>query len=140
MPNDPYANLDPVFRARLKVFESELLKRNIRAEPTSGYRSMAAQRALYAQGRTAPGRIVTKAKPGSSAHNFGMAMDYVPVVGHRTYHVKPLWWVKFGLAARAARLAWGGLWKFRDRCHVELPDWRKRVYATHARHNPQNGL
>ena len=123
-----YANLDPVFRARLRVFESELLKRNIRAEPTSGYRSMEAQAALYAQGRTAPGRIVTKAKPGQSSHNFGMAMDYVPVVGgHRTYNVKWKWWLKMGLAARAAELAWGGWWlRLQDRPHVELPGWKKR--------------
>ena len=123
-----YDNLDPTFRARLKVFESELLKRNIRAERTSGYRSVAAQAALYAQGRTTPGRRVTKAKPGQSPHNFGMAMDYVPVVNsRRTYNVKVTWWLAFGWCAKKAGLGWGGSWKrFLDRPHVELPGWQKR--------------
>ena len=34
------------------------------------YRTKDEQAALYAQGRTAPGKIVTHAKPGESAHNF----------------------------------------------------------------------
>jgi peptidoglycan L-alanyl-D-glutamate endopeptidase CwlK len=33
------------------------------------------QDALYAQGRTAPGRVVTDARPGFSWHNFGRAYD-----------------------------------------------------------------
>jgi peptidoglycan L-alanyl-D-glutamate endopeptidase CwlK len=35
---------------------------------------------LYAQGRTAPGHIVTNAKAGQSAHQYGMALDFVPLV------------------------------------------------------------
>lgn len=42
---------------------------------TCGERSYAESDALYAQGRTAPGRIVTNARGGQSAHNFGIAID-----------------------------------------------------------------
>jgi peptidoglycan L-alanyl-D-glutamate endopeptidase CwlK len=42
---------------------------------TQGLRSWAQQDALYAQGRTAPGKIVTNAKGGQSYHNFGLAFD-----------------------------------------------------------------
>lgn len=35
------------------------------------------QAELYAQGRTAPGPIVTNAAPGTSWHNFGFAVDVV---------------------------------------------------------------
>lgn len=42
---------------------------------TAGLRTLAIQAALYARGRTAPGEIVTYAKPGSSAHNWGLAID-----------------------------------------------------------------
>jgi hypothetical protein len=38
-------------------------------------RSFAEQDALYAQGRTKPGKIVTKARGGFSNHNFGVAFD-----------------------------------------------------------------
>lgn len=40
-----------------------------------GTRSWDQQAALYAKGRTAPGPKVTNAKPGSSMHNFGLAID-----------------------------------------------------------------
>ncbi|MFJ5622021.1 M15 family metallopeptidase [Peribacillus loiseleuriae] len=41
-----------------------------------GYRSIAEQDKLYAQGRTAPGKVVTNAKGGQSNHNYGLAVDY----------------------------------------------------------------
>ena len=41
-------------------------------------RSMATQAALYAQGRTRPGPVVTNARAGHSFHNFGLALDVVP--------------------------------------------------------------
>lgn len=41
-----------------------------------GLRTIKEQDALYAQGRTAPGKIVTKAKGGSSFHNYGLAFDF----------------------------------------------------------------
>lgn len=44
---------------------------------TQGLRTIEEQDALYAQGRTAPGNIVTNAKGGSSLHNFGLAFDIV---------------------------------------------------------------
>lgn len=53
----------------------------------SGYRSLEEQRQLYAQGRTpqeiaqrvskrGSGGSVTDAPPGSSAHNYGLAVDF----------------------------------------------------------------
>jgi peptidoglycan L-alanyl-D-glutamate endopeptidase CwlK len=47
---------------------------------TSTYRDKESQAAIYAQGRTKPGRIVTYAKPGQSWHNFRLAFDFVPIV------------------------------------------------------------
>jgi peptidoglycan L-alanyl-D-glutamate endopeptidase CwlK len=42
----------------------------------SGYRSFAEQARLYFQGRTVRGPIVTNARPGQSAHNYGIAVDF----------------------------------------------------------------
>ncbi len=50
----------------------------------SGYRSHEAQNALYSQGRTTKGNIVTNAKGGESMHNFGVAVDYA-FVGSTPY-------------------------------------------------------
>lgn len=43
-----------------------------------GLRAWSDQAKLYAQGRTAPGPIVTHAQPGYSWHNFGLAVDVCP--------------------------------------------------------------
>lgn len=39
-------------------------------------RTQAEQDALFAQGRTKPGPVVTKAKFGQSFHNYGLALDF----------------------------------------------------------------
>lgn len=41
-----------------------------------GLRTIEEQNALYAQGRTTPGKKVTNAKGGSSYHNYGLAVDF----------------------------------------------------------------
>lgn len=43
-------------------------------------RTFAEQDALYAQGRTKKGKIVTNAKGGQSYHNYGLAIDIVLLV------------------------------------------------------------
>lgn len=45
-------------------------------QPTSGYRSFDDQAQLYNKGRVWPGNIVTKAAPGLSFHNYGLATDW----------------------------------------------------------------
>lgn len=95
----------------------------------SGNRSWAEQDALYAQGRTKPGAIVTNAKGGQSNHNFGIAADAGVFLGkiyldggnseqqaraakvHRACSEH----------AEACGLEWGGSWKsFKDLPHYEI--------------------
>lgn len=47
---------------------------------TQGLRTWREQELLYAEGRTIPGLIVTNAAPGHSYHNFGLAVDLVPII------------------------------------------------------------
>lgn len=63
------------FEDFLATAQPILAKYGATAEVLSGLRSYAQQAALYAQGRTKPGNIVTKAPPGSSWHNYGLAID-----------------------------------------------------------------
>jgi peptidoglycan L-alanyl-D-glutamate endopeptidase CwlK len=65
------AKLEPFVAAA----ELAMSAKGVTVEVISGLRSWASQAALYAQGRTKPGRIVTKARPGSSWHNYGLAID-----------------------------------------------------------------
>ena len=83
----------------------------------SGYRSNAEQAALYAQGRTTPGAIVTKAEPGESWHNYGLAYDLAIL----THDGKPSWpddngvWDPLGAIGESLGLSWGK--SFGDRPH-----------------------
>jgi len=45
-------------------------------QPYAGYRTVAQQNALYAQGRTTHGALVTNAEGLESAHCWGMASDW----------------------------------------------------------------
>lgn len=49
---------------------------NVKVRIVQGLRTKEDQDALYAQGRTKPGPIVTKAKFGQSYHCFGLAFDF----------------------------------------------------------------
>jgi len=92
---------------------------------TSTYRSNEEQAALYAQGRTKPGAIVTNARPGDSYHNWRCAFDVVPL-----RNGKPVWgttgpdgdlWRKIGEMGEAAGLEWAGRWtgKLREMAHFQ---------------------
>ncbi len=54
---------------------------------TQGLRTWQEQDALFAQGRTDPGKIVTNARGGQSYHNFGLAFDIVPLDAQN----QPIW-------------------------------------------------
>src|SRR5688572_28896255 len=77
---------------------------------TCTFRSKEEQRALYAKGRTAPGPKVTNARPGESLHNFGRAIDFVPLVhGKPAWEEEPLFEILARIAQRAdPRVRWGG--------------------------------
>lgn len=82
-----------------------------------GFRTYAEQDALYAQGRTAPGNIVTKAKGGFSNHNFGLAFDIVGITnGKLDYNLD---WKSLSTLGKSKGFEWGGDWKFKDMPHFE---------------------
>ncbi len=73
-------DLHPVVAAKAKTFIALCKKEGIDVLITSTYRDNESQNAIYAQGRTKPGRIVTYAKGGQSFHNYRLAFDFVPIV------------------------------------------------------------
>lgn len=92
---------------------------------TDGFRTVEEQQALYAKGRTAPGKIVTWADgvTKKSNHQSGKAADLTFL-----HDGKPCWcekhpWLLYGEAAKALGLKWGGDWPTpkTDRPHIELP-------------------
>lgn len=89
------------------------------------FRSAAEQDALYAQGRTQPGTVVTNA-PGSSyssQHQWGIAFDFFKNVSGHAYDDDGFF-SRVGALGKSLGLGWGGDWKdFPDRPHLYLPDW-----------------
>jgi peptidoglycan L-alanyl-D-glutamate endopeptidase CwlK len=111
-------------------------------------RSFTRSQELFMQGRTyvqgvvkVTGPIVTNARPGSSPHNWGLAVDCVLVTdpqhawwagealpkgpwdtGHAD-HIA-LAWQRYGRCVRACDLIWGGDWNgFKDYPHAEVKQW-----------------
>jgi hypothetical protein len=82
----------------------------------SGFRTFAEQDALYAQGRTTPGNIVTPARGGESAHNYGLAVDIMRI-GDELYNPAPITVETF----KRFGFVWGGDWpgKKNDPPHFE---------------------
>lgn len=74
------AQVHPALAALIAKLDSELTVKGIQVRVVQGLRTFAEQDALYAEGRTKPGRIVTNARGGYSAHNFGYAVDLIPGV------------------------------------------------------------
>lgn len=73
-----------------------------------GLRSMAESDKLYAQGRTAPGPVVTNAPGGSSYHNYGLAWDFAMVTNGKDDNVVGPLWMKVVAIMKAHGMAWGG--------------------------------
>jgi peptidoglycan LD-endopeptidase CwlK len=95
---------------------------------TDGLRTDIEQAALYAKGRTTPGKIVTnadgvknKSNHQAKADGFGHAVDSCFMVNGKPSWDEKLPWNTFGACAKAVGLVWGGDWKFKDKPHVELP-------------------
>ena len=73
---DP-ACLHPVFRQKTVQLLEKLAAEAIPFRLFEGFRSLERQSYLYSQGRTRPGPIVTKARAGTSYHQYGLAGDFV---------------------------------------------------------------
>lgn len=103
-----------------RKFLARIKPAGLRAHLTWGGRTYNEQAKIYAQGRTAPGNIVTDAKPGRSLHNFGIAWD----VGIFDSHGRYIWidelFDKLGTIGIAPEIQWGGNWKKPDRPHWQL--------------------
>lgn len=88
---------------------------------------------LYAIGRTKPGKKVTKARGGESAHNpddegYSAAYDCCPSI-----YGKPMWdtkhpsWAIVGKCGEEAGLVWSGRWTgdLKESAHFQDPKWHK---------------
>lgn len=115
------AKVHPTLAAGIRSMIASLAAQGLTVEVVQGLRTFAEQDALFAQGRTKPGQVVTNAKGGQSNHNYGLAVDLCPFVNG-----KPQWndnagFLRIGAEAAKVGLQWGGNWKkFIDKPHVQF--------------------
>lgn len=109
------------------IAECQILAKafNYEYKAISGNRTWEEQAKIYAQGRTAPGKVVTNARPGYSNHNYGIAVD-MGVFENGKYLDASNPGKAEAFHREAAKIAekynieWGGSWKtFKDYPHFE---------------------
>lgn len=118
------SHLHPKVARMAHEFLNACAKAGIDVIITSTYRDQDSQNALYAQGRSLPGRIVTNARGGQSWHNWRLAFDVVPMRAG-----KPVWgstgadlelWKRVGAIGESVGLEWAGRWvRFRELAHFQ---------------------
>lgn len=115
------SNLHPTVRElALKLQDIMLKNHGVKVLFTQGFRTKEYQNGLYAKGRTKPGRIVTGVKGGRSYHNYGLAVDFVPIVNRKAAWDRNDLFILVGQEAQKIGFTWGGSWKkFVDKPHLE---------------------
>jgi peptidoglycan LD-endopeptidase CwlK len=136
------ALVHPIFAARVRRLLDYMEAQGVTVLVTQGLRTWVEQDALYAQGRTAPGEIITKAPGGHSQHNFGLAVDLCPddvtLAGLQLdWNERHPVWQKLLLAAPQFLLAEGAQWRtFPDTPHFypyEIPSTTEQLREIYAR-------
>ena len=101
----------PPVKQRAEAFIAAAKAKGIDLIVTSTYRDHESQTALFAQGRTTPGDIATKAKAGRSFHNYRCALDVVPIVNGKAVWKDKALWKQIGEIGESCGLEWAGRWK-----------------------------
>lgn len=132
------SDLHPRLQEKITELKKKCSEQGITIGISECLRTVAEQDALYAKGRTAPGKIVTNAKGTtySSQHMWGIAADFyldmdVDGDGSKSddaFNNNTKLFNKVGAIAKSIGLGWGGDWtSFKDLPHVYLPDWGSTV-------------
>lgn len=117
--------LHPRLQKTIAQLQEECRKEKMTLGIGECFRTVDEQNALYAQGRTKPGAIVTNAQGSSysSQHQWGIAFDFYKNVSGHEYD-DTLFFNRVGKIGKSLGLGWGGDWTgIIDRPHLYLPDW-----------------
>ena len=132
MANNKVDTLHPLIREEVReevnYINTNVLTGRVKMRVTQANRSFKEQGDIYATGRTKPGKIVTKAKPGQSIHNYALAFDFCLVDGKT-----PIWdtakdfdgdkhpdWLEIVQRFEAKGYKWGGRFRsISDKPHLE---------------------
>lgn len=129
--NDDISRLHPDLQPLCEQFVAKCTAAGLDARISFTYRSPEEQDALYAQGRTKPGKRVTNVRGGFSKHNF--VLDGKPAAkafDFSIYHKNKYLsdgsdprYTQAGEIGEALGLLWGGRWKSPfDPSHLQLKE------------------
>lgn len=127
---DRYHGVEPTLVAKCQRITDAMACLLFAVVPVQGVRTADYQHALYEQGRTKPGPIVTNADGFTKLSNhqakpdgFGHAVDFAFVDQNGDPSFDGHWpWALLGAMAEAQGLVWGGRFSSPvDLGHVELP-------------------
>ena len=138
----------PPLADKIRQMATLLANENIYIRVTQGLRTFAEQDALYAQGRSKPGGIVTNCQGGHSYHNFGLAVDCCPSTAGPGQPFNPDWnqahssWKRMVEVGETLGLNCGADWDhFKDVPHFQLTGgWPVGAPPQQARDLIPNGL
>ena len=131
--------LHPKMQMLLPKIKAACTEQGLNVLFTDGMRTKAEQDALYAQGRTVAGTIVTNVQYPNSMHNWGVAVDFCRNERGREYDDSDNFFARVGSIAKAYGLEWGGDWRsFPDKPHLQLAEYSldgttsylRRVYGS----------
>jgi hypothetical protein len=120
------SKLHPKLQTKLRELQEKCEAQGLKIGICECLRTVAEQDALYAQGRTKPGKKVTNCRGSSysSMHQWGVAFDFYRNDGKGAYSDKDGFFSKVGKIGQSIGLEWGGSWKsIVDTPHFQLPDW-----------------
>lgn len=131
--------LHPEVQAIIPKFLEECKKQGLIVKITDTVRTKEEQNALYSQGRTTPGKIVTNVMYPYSNHNWGMAFDICRNDGKGAYNDADGWFAKVGAIGVKYGLEWGGYWKgLVDKPHFELTKYGTTEQLHQKYNTPEN--
>ncbi len=99
-------SLHPYFRDKVKQLIRKAANKGIILRVVEAYRTPTKQREYKTMGRN-----YTRSAAGQSKHQFGLAVDVVPVVDSAAVWNSPSLWRKVGLIGENLGLRWGGRWR-----------------------------
>lgn len=134
-------DLEPVTRGMCQQFLADTARAGIKLRVTHTLRTMDEQLHLYAKGRQKQANgtwlvvdkraIVTKAAPGASPHNWGMAFDVCFDSSNPFPPPDDPRWRQIGIIAEAIGLNWGGPLGANDRFTWDAPHFERKNWKAY---------
>lgn len=123
------SSLHPFFRDKIVQLINNCKKKGIELAVVESYRTKAKQAEYYSMGKK-----YTRTKGGKSKHQYGLAVDLVPLVNGQPKWDDKVLWRRIGVVGENLGLRWGGRWKsIYDPAHFE---WTGGLSTSHL----ENGL